>query len=145
MRKSCDNLVIETRRVGNSVILVARKGGRRVGGASFWLADAECARRDYEDMREKNVLAEDGRIALLRTLTVTWMARRTGIGARLVGLASRLARKAGASTLYVHAVDIEGGNPLSFYLSCGFAVVHRNSDSNHYMKKLLVRASRARD
>ena len=45
MRKSCANLVIETRRVGNSVILVARKGGRRVGGASFWLADAECARR----------------------------------------------------------------------------------------------------
>lgn len=139
MRKPSDAIIIESRRAFDNVVLVARHRGRRTGGASFWLAQAERVRMKYDHMREHEVVAEDGLVAVLRSIDIYWMCRRRGLGARLVHLGSRLARKSGAIALYVHSVNIDGTDPAPFYRSCGFTVIRSNSDSNHYMKKLLTR------
>jgi GNAT superfamily N-acetyltransferase len=130
MRKSPDSILITAHAVREHVVFVARKTGRRMGGASLWLATAEQVLTEFDHMRDHGVIAETGHIAILRSIEVNWMHRCYGLGSRLVEMARRAAVAFGAEAMYVHSVDIAGGDPSLFYRACGFTVERRNGDSN---------------
>ncbi len=120
---------------GFDSFLTASRGRSHVARAALRVGRAGDLQGHYDDIADDDVIVEEGRVALLRTLIVAAQWRGRGFGAHLFEEACQIARRRGAMALYVHAVALDGGgDPTGFYRKRGMEIVDFDSCGRPYLR-----------
>ncbi len=122
------------RRDGSYLSVIALSSGEKVGAAWLKLATAKKLEDSYDDIPDVDVIEEKGRVGFLNDIVVNKASRRQGIATELVSRLRGMAAKENIAAIYVHAVDLEGVDPVPFYLKCGFEQIGKDSCGNPYLR-----------